>query len=528
MNTLQVYALLLIVMVFPGFLAFLDTQSRRFETLPTSRFELVWHEDFENDEIDESVWSFNIGDGCPNLCGWGNAELQYYRKENAFIEDGDLVIEARRELFTDPESGKVYGYTSARLDTIGKLAVTPPARIEVRAKLPSGKGLWPAIWMLGEEWSLENVRAWPSCGEIDIMELIGSEPNVVHGTIHAPFCYGGRGMNSWFKLPAGQDFSQDYHVFALEWTRDYIAWFVDNQLFHVVTRREFQSKGCSWVFDKPFHLLLNIAVGGYWPGKPDDSTPFPARMRIDYIRVYRVLEPDPLINQTDDSDNEILVKTRGWPSVSQERIINGNFDKPVNMNNHPLLNPDDWFLVGNTHILDNLTTSNGVLILIIRRELENEAVVGLSQLLWIRQNVEYEVRVKAWSNLRLNATLEISLPSLLPKNYYSRILELKEAPEFFRVAYTHPPIGSNVVQLTLWIHARPGLYEETRVYFDEVEICPVNTCPYTPTTETTQPQETTHTKAQQVSDVLAGVLGVVSVVALILSVVLILKLKRKI
>jgi len=167
----------------------------------SSGLRLVWSEEFEEGVIDESTWNFNIGDGCEyELCGWGNNELQYYRRENAFIENGSLVIEARREIFVDESTGKVFNYTSARLDTVGKFKIQY-GYIEVRAKLPSGKGLWPAIWMLGEEWSLNNTKAWPSCREIDIMELIGSDPTIVYGTVHAPFCYGGRGVGSSFKLP---------------------------------------------------------------------------------------------------------------------------------------------------------------------------------------------------------------------------------------------------------------------------------------------------------------------------------------
>ncbi|MEM2078891.1 MAG: glycoside hydrolase family 16 protein [Thermosphaera sp.] len=550
MNAIQAYAIILAAMAVPGALALLSNHISAHATLPADRFELTWLEDFNDNQIDENVWNFNIGDGCPDLCGWGNAELQYYRRENAFIENGNLVIEARREPFTDPETGGTYEYTSARLDTIGKLAITPPARIEVRAKLPLGRGVWPAIWMLGEEWSLSNVRAWPSCGEIDIVELIGSEPDVVHGTVHAPYCYGGRGVTSRYRLPRGFDFSQDYHVFALEWTGDYIAWFVDGQLYHVVTKREFQSKGCTWVFDKPFHLLLNIAVGGYWPGKPDNTTPFPARMYVDYIKVYKVLEPDPLLSQTDDSDNEILVRTRGWPSVSLERIVNGDFVMPVNKDNSPLLNPDDWFLEGNISVLEDVKTSGGVLTVTIKPGLESETLIGLSQLLWVRQNVDYEVRVKAWSNQILNLTLEISLPSIPRKTYYSSVLELKEAPELFRAKYSHSALSGNVVQLTLWIHAKPGLTESQLVHLDEVEICPVEACPAPPVTETTEtttredsetttqpptttttvttpPPETTLPPLQQPQRFPVEIVGIVSALVALLAGALLLKFKRK-
>ncbi|MEM4623541.1 MAG: glycoside hydrolase family 16 protein [Desulfurococcaceae archaeon] len=382
------------------------------------------------------------------------------------------------------------------------------------------------------------------------MELIGSEPDVVHGTVHAPYCYGGRGVTSLYRLPRGFNFSQDYHVFALEWTEDYIAWFVDGQLFHIVTKREFQRKGCTWVFDKPFHLLLNIAVGGYWPGKPDDTTPFPARMYVDYIKVYKVLEPDPLLSQTDDSDNEILVRTRGWPSVSIEKIVNGGFNNPFNKDNNPLLNPDDWFLEGNISVLEDVTASNGVLALTIKPGLESEALIGISQLVWLRQGVDYEVRVKAWSTQRLNLTLEASLPSIPRRPYYSQVFSLNNVPELVRINYSHSAIGGNVVQLTLWIHVNLGLDEKTVVYFDEVEICPIEACPSTWVTETMQTtiEKITETipLSQAVSTTMTtplseinilpshqprglpiGVLGILSALAVLITGALILRFKVK-
>lgn len=486
MNVSHVYAFLFVVVIFPGALVFSDARIDNPTISLGDRFELIWLEDFNTDEIDESVWNFNIGDGCPDLCGWGNAELQYYRRENAFIENGNLVIEARKELFLDPRTGLIYNYTSARLDTIGKLAIKPPARIEIRAKLPSGRGLWPAIWMLGEEWSLSNVRAWPSCGEIDIVELIGSEPDIIHGTVHAPYCYGARGVTSRFRLPKGLNFSQDYYVFSLEWTEDYIAWFVNGQIFHIVTKREFQNRGCMWVFNKSFHLVVNIAVGGYWPGKPDNTTQFPARMYIDYIKIYRVLKSDPLMSQNDDSDNEILVRTRGWPSVSLEKIVNGDFKKPVSKDNSPLLNPDDWFYEGNIQVIEDITASNGVLKLVINPILKNGVHLGLAQLIWVKQNSDYEIRVRVWSSHRINLTLEISLPSLPRKTYYSQVFLLNENPELIRTRYSHVLLRGNVVQLTLWIYVEPDPRENIIVYLDEVEICPVIECPASPTIESTR------------------------------------------
>lgn len=500
---------------------------------PAGRLQLIWLEDFEGDAINESLWNFNIGDGCPNLCGWGNAELQYYRRENAFVENGSLVIEARKELFIDRTTGKTYNYTSARLDTIGKFKISPPARIEVRARLPLGKGIWPAIWMLGEEWSLENASAWPSCGEIDIVELIGSEPDVVYGTVHAPYCYGSRGVGSRFRLPAGQDFSQGYHVFALEWTQDYIAWFVDGQLFHVITRAEFQRRGCAWAFDKPFHLVLNIAVGGYWPGKPDDTTPFPARMVIDYIKVYRVLQPDPLLMENEDSDNELLSRTIGWPKAPFEKIANGGFEEPVDPNNSPLVDPSKWYIRGDRSALGGLSVSEGVLELSVVPGSGSEKV-GLSQMIWLRQGAEYEIRLKGWGDRRVNITVEISLPALPPKEYYTKSFELSEEPALYRLFYAHPLTGSNIVELTIWIRAAPGAGEEVRVYFDEIVICPVSSCPPLltepvtrpgPAESSTPPEASTPT--QQGSESSPSPLAVIPALAAALVAILILLRKRR-
>lgn len=472
--------------------------------------ELIWYEEFDVDQLNESIWNFNVGDGCPNLCGWGNAELQYYRRENAFIESGNLIIEARKEIFVDPETGKTYNYTSARLDTIEKFKITPPARIEIKAKLPQGKGLWPAIWMLGDGWTLENYRAWPSCGEIDIMELIGSEPGVVHGTIHAPYCYGGRGVSSYYRLPKGKDFSQDYHIFAIEWTDEYIVWFVDDQVYHIVTRKEFESNGCIWVFNKPFHLVLNLAVGGYWPGKPDEFTLFPARMYIDYIKVYRIQISNTIYLDNYDSDNEIMAKTRGWPYVSYESLLNDGFDEPVDFDNAPFLNPDDWYFIGNLQLLDRSKSmvSNSVLKLCLK-PISNEITdVGLGQMIWIRQNTTYIITIKAWSSTIVDLTLGLYLPSLPRKSYFSTIIKLNTTPSEFTIIYEHPIFGGNVLELILYLGGYGDKYID--VYVDAVKITPslINwTDQYSPTqiptgiepTITKTPTSTTQIESTEIS-----------------------------
>ena len=449
-----------------------------------NQYNLIWLEDFNEPVINESVWNFNVGDGCPNLCGWGNGELEYYRRENAFIENGNLVIEARRETFVDPSTGKEYNYTSARLDTIGKLKITPPVRIEIRAKLPKGKGLWPALWLLGEEWSLQNVRAWPSCGEIDIMELLGHQPDLVYGTVHAPYCYGSRGVQSQFRLPAGMDFSQDYHVFGVEVTSDYIVWFVDGQVYHIVTKSEFEGRGCVWVFDKSFYLILNLAVGGYWPGKPDESTPFPARMYIDWIKVFRVNKSTyPFTANISDSDDELLVRTRGFPSATLERIVNGDFENPINLANTPMDNPDDWYFSGRLDVLDeeNTRVENGVLKLVLKPPGPGSAGLKLGQLVWVYQNNSYTIRLRAWSAKPSQLVVMVLLPIYPPKVYNETVIQLKTEPGYYELEFNNPPWGSNVVEVALSYNWT--LNESLTIYVDKVEICRVGGC--APITETT-------------------------------------------
>lgn len=238
---------------------------------------LVWADEFDYEgQPDTARWAYDLGDGCPHLCGWGNNELQHYtnRLENARVEDGLLVIEAHHEPFENRE------YTSARLVTRGK-ASWQYGRIEARALLPKGKGTWPAIWMLPDDMS----DGWPLCGEIDIMEHVGYLPDSIFGTIHT------RAYNHIEGTQRGDrifvpDCEEAFHVYALEWDADSLRWFVDEQQFFA-----FANEGSgkeAWPFDKPFHLLVNLAVGGNWGGKMGvDTTIWPQRFLIDYVRVYQ-------------------------------------------------------------------------------------------------------------------------------------------------------------------------------------------------------------------------------------------------
>jgi len=246
-----------------------------------SQWTLVWSDEFNGPNgsaVDDSKWVAESGGG-----GWGNKELEYYttRLQNAHQQAGNLVIQAIQEKYTGSD-GVSRGYTSARLKTQGKFAQAY-GRFEARTKIPRGQGIWPAFWMLGNE---NGKPGWPTSGEIDIMENIGKEPGMVHGTIHGPGYSGEHGIGAPFSLPAGQKFADDFHVFAVEWEPETIRFYVDEHLYATRTPVDLP-RGTKWVYDHPFFILLNVAVGGGWPGSPDASSVFPQEMLVDYVRVYR-------------------------------------------------------------------------------------------------------------------------------------------------------------------------------------------------------------------------------------------------
>lgn len=238
---------------------------------------LIWADEFTqaNGTLPDSTkWAYDIGTG---RGGWGNNERQYYtaRTNNVRIENNQLVIEAK------PESYMGSGYTSARLKTQGKASWTY-GRMEARMKLPRGQGIWPAFWMLGTN---NTSVHWPTCGEIDILENIGREPTIIHGTVHGPGYSGGGGIGRGYSLPGNPVFADDFHVYAIEWTPNQITWFVDGTHYFTVTPASLPP-GANWVFNQPQFLILNLAVGGNWPGYPDGTTIFPQQLTVDYVRVY--------------------------------------------------------------------------------------------------------------------------------------------------------------------------------------------------------------------------------------------------
>jgi beta-glucanase (GH16 family) len=253
------------------------------QAAPDRPWQLTWHDDFSgpaNSKPDPAKWTYDLG-----ASGWGNAELENYTNfaGNASLDgEGHLVIQAIAA------NG---GYTSARLKTQGLAAFTY-GRIEARIKVPFGQGIWPAFWMLGND---IGTAGWPRCGEIDVMENIGKEPATVHGTVHGPGYSGGSGIGAPYTLRDGR-FADDFHVFSVDWQPGSIELAVDGTAYKRITPADLP-RGAAWVYDHPFFLLLNLAVGGNWPGYPDASTRFPQRMIVDYVRVYSHTPSRPMIRR---------------------------------------------------------------------------------------------------------------------------------------------------------------------------------------------------------------------------------------
>ena len=244
---------------------------------------LVWQDEFDTDGVpNPQNWNLLEGDGtAQGIPGWGNNELQTYtnRPANVTVENGVLIITAKQENL----DGK--SYTSARITTKGLLD-QQYGRFEARIKLPIGKGIFPAFWMLGDD---ENgTLVWPEIGEIDIMEYVGDKPTQVFGTIHGPGFSGAASISKKYDL-LNSRFDNQFHVFGVEWSPNRINWYVDGDLYQSLTPKdvEDETNGAGrWVFNRPFHIILNVAVGGNLPGAPNANTTFPQRMLVDYVRVY--------------------------------------------------------------------------------------------------------------------------------------------------------------------------------------------------------------------------------------------------
>lgn len=240
-------------------------------------YTLDWADEFNGTALDASIWSHQNGDGCPGNCGWGNNELQYYtnRPQNLFFQDGKLVIEANKESF----SGK--SYTSSKILTSGKKKIKY-GRIDIRAKLPTGQGIWPAFWMMPQD---DVYGGWPASGEIDIMEMVGHEPNRTHGTVHYGTGWNDRKNISKSTTTSTGTLHDKFYVYSLEWKEDEIKWFLDGNLFATLTKADLGAY--NYPFNEYFYLIFNLAVGGNWPGNPNAATYFPQWLIVDYVRVYK-------------------------------------------------------------------------------------------------------------------------------------------------------------------------------------------------------------------------------------------------
>ena len=239
---------------------------------------LIWSDEFElAGSPDALKWTYDLGDGCPDVCGRGNNELEYYTNDskNVRVENGRLIVEAHRE----QKGGK--DYTSTRIVSRNK-GDWLSGRREIMAKLPRGRGTWPAIWMLPTDW---KYGGWPASGEIDIMEHVGFDQGVIHGTIHTDRYNTSKGTQKEGRITI-TDASETFHLYAIEWSTEKIDFYVDDKKYHTVTKSNEDYKG--WPFDQRFHLILNIAVGGNWGGqKGVDESIWPQRMEVDYVRVYQ-------------------------------------------------------------------------------------------------------------------------------------------------------------------------------------------------------------------------------------------------
>lgn len=250
------------------------------ETQTVTNFdELVMQDEFDIDGSPNSdLWTYNIGTG---MNGWGNNELQYYtnRTENIKVENGVLLITAKKENYEGSS------YTSARILTKG-LFEQKYGRFEAKIRLPYGQGLWPAFWLLGTNCNSTSETTesnWPNCGEIDIMEYRGQDPTIVLGSAHGPGYSAGNAVTKEYELENDR-FDTGFHVFGIEWAPDYINYYVDDVLYNQITPEDVTG---DWVFDQPFYIILNLAVGGDFVNAPNNETVFPQSMLVDYVRVYK-------------------------------------------------------------------------------------------------------------------------------------------------------------------------------------------------------------------------------------------------
>lgn len=238
-------------------------------TAQLKKRKLVWQENFSTSNLDTLVWNYELGNGCPNLCGWGNNERQEYTKTNHQLLNGKLIISASKEGSR---------YTSTRITTAAKKEFLY-GRIEAKAKIPQGQGIWPAFWMLGS--NIKQV-GWPKCGEIDILEYIGKEPHKVFTSLHTQESHG-QTINT--KKTTVDDIEQGYHIYAVDWDSEKISFSIDGADVYVYQPQVKNEN--NWPFSQPFYIILNLAIGGNFGGPEVDDAIFPQQFSIDYIKVYQ-------------------------------------------------------------------------------------------------------------------------------------------------------------------------------------------------------------------------------------------------
>ncbi|HMC01215.1 MAG TPA: glycoside hydrolase family 16 protein [Flavobacteriaceae bacterium] len=231
--------------------------------------EIIFEENFDGTSLNENHWNYELGDGCPNICGWGNNEKQVYTKDNATLRDGYLVITATKDSTL---------YQSSRITTANKVEFQY-GTIEARAKLPLGHGLWPAIWMLGSD--IQEI-GWPACGEIDIMEYVGRAPHEIHTTLHTTDSHG-NSKNTM--VTTIEDIEEGFHIYKANWTKDKIEFFIDDSLVYTFSPEIKNDE--TWPFNKSFYVILNLAIGGNFGGPEVDDSIFPQEFIIDYVRIYK-------------------------------------------------------------------------------------------------------------------------------------------------------------------------------------------------------------------------------------------------
>ncbi len=291
-------------------------------SVSAQNWQMVWSDEFDGDSLDSAKWSYQTGTGSDyGLTDWGNNELQYYREQNIAVSDGLLRVSAKKEFY----GGK--SYSSGRIRTINR-GDWKYCKIEFRAKMPEGQGLWAAIWMLPTD---EDYGGWAASGELDIMEYLGHEASTVHGTLH----FGGGWPNNQSKGTSYQtdtwSFSSEFHDFAIVWEERKIRWYVDGKLYQTQGEGDWYSSAAGFPapFDRRFHLLINLAVGGNWPGSPNGNTEFPQDILVDYIRVYQdlpvglkpVANPDTRFSLKQNYPNPFHPKTRISFSTAQPEHV---------------------------------------------------------------------------------------------------------------------------------------------------------------------------------------------------------------